>query len=110
MNLDQLVIGHEQAALQLAELKRRLQEAQELGPRIMCEALRKWRDLLPESKFDMRAIDYTFHCITKSDLLDRMVYRGQEPRTKKCPTHNGVWQGLPDGRHDCACGLTGWLP
>lgn len=50
--------------------------------------------------------------IEKSALLWRLIYDGQPLRTKECPEHKGVWQGLPSPNNDCkhGCELTGWIP
>lgn len=63
-------------------------------------------------------IDHILTDIAKSALLGRLFYLGQEPRTTKCPEHNGHWSGIewedPErGQGNvCShgCGLTGWLP
>ena len=50
--------------------------------------------------------------ISKSDLLARMFYLGEEPRTEKCPLHKGHWSGIEHDENVCphGCGLCGWLP
>lgn len=54
--------------------------------------------------------------ITKSCLLDRLLHLGEEPRTVRCPAHEGRWSGLqaepcPHGCNLASCGCTtGWLP
>lgn len=48
--------------------------------------------------------------IRKSELLYRLLYKGEKLRTRRCPVHKGH-QYL--GQHPpCphGCGLTGWLP
>lgn len=53
--------------------------------------------------------------ITKSCLLDRLLYAGEPLSTTPCPLHKGKWSGLhpklcPHGC-DAACGCTsGWIP
>jgi len=87
-----------------------------------CNALRTWRDAVRDAfctdggEFDSRfnklvsAIDIVELAITKSSLLDRLIYWGESLRTRKCPKHQGYWSGLPHSNNDCECGLTGWLP
>lgn len=53
--------------------------------------------------------------VSKSCLLDRLIYGGEELRTKKCPEHDGHWSGcsfLAECPHGCSFGanLTGWIP
>jgi hypothetical protein len=52
--------------------------------------------------------------VEKSNLLYRMLYLGEEPRTKRCPVHKGRWSGcvFEDGHCECQHGanVTGWLP
>lgn len=85
------------------------------GVHHVCLSMRKWRDALEESgEFErqVQAIDLAFGMISKSSMLDRLIYGCEPLRTEKCPTHKGKWSGLEDGRNDCphGCGLTGWLP
>lgn len=55
------------------------------------------------------SINFVAIQISKSALLDRLLYVGEPLRTKKCPTHKGTWSGLfGDCEHGCE--LTGWLP
>jgi hypothetical protein len=89
-----------------------------------------WEDLkkrMPDATPDLlthHGNEYYLHIggiltdIYKSDLLGRMFYGGEEPRTEKCPEHKGHWSGIEyisDGNHpsnECphGCQLTGWLP
>lgn len=53
--------------------------------------------------------------IYKSNLLYRLIYAGDELRTKKCPKHDGRWSGCVGFNEvDCGCvyhgNITGWLP
>ena len=51
--------------------------------------------------------------ISKSCLLDRMIYQGQEPGIVPCPDHDGRWSGIHFPAPDCGCATcctTGWLP
>jgi hypothetical protein len=52
--------------------------------------------------------------ITKSNLLWRLLYGGQQVRKTKCPEHKGHWSGCaPEPcEHGCSNGLdiTGWIP
>lgn len=46
----------------------------------------------------------------KSSYLGRRFYANEAHRTEPCPTHKGVWSGLPFDVTPCGCDLTGWLP
>jgi hypothetical protein len=48
--------------------------------------------------------------IRKSDLLWRLLYDGQQLRTRKCPLHRGHWAGVTSEVCPHGCGHTGWLP
>lgn len=77
-----------------------------------CAAMRTWfravqaRGEAPYAKMlDEINID-----ISKSNLLDRLLYAGEELRTRECPVHQGRWNGqamLLGCDHDCDG--TGWL-
>ena len=51
--------------------------------------------------------------VNKSCLLARLIYGGEELRTRRCPIHDGHWAGVGDA---CIAGcsydanITGWLP
>lgn len=52
--------------------------------------------------------------VTKSNLLHRLLYRGEELRTQMCPKHKGVWSGCATGDKKCLfCmsggNITGWV-
>lgn len=52
--------------------------------------------------------------ISKSCLLDRLIYGGETLRTEQCPEHKGRWSGCKfSGEITCGCGhgicVTGWL-
>lgn len=52
--------------------------------------------------------------ISKSCLLDRLLYGGEKIRTKICPVHKGHWSGcIPSDQITCGCDhgicITGWL-
>lgn len=52
--------------------------------------------------------------ISKSCLLDRLIYGGEKLRTEMCPEHKGIWSGCRmSGEITCGCGhgicVTGWL-
>jgi hypothetical protein len=53
--------------------------------------------------------------ITKSCLLDRLIYGGETLRTKLCPEHRGRWGGISSPACACDHGAsefgehTGWL-
>ena len=51
--------------------------------------------------------------ISKSCLLDRLIYGGETLRTRMCPLHKGKWGGctLEECPHGCSHGIciTGWI-
>lgn len=57
------------------------------------------------------AVSRTFLQITKSNLLYRLLYRGEKLRTQMCPEHKGTWSGLegPDSSCPHRCQMTGWV-
>lgn len=57
-----------------------------------------------------RRIDYVFLQISKSNLLWRLIYNGEEPRITMCPEHQGHWSGCSWEPPPCGCDLIGWLP
>jgi len=84
-----------------------------------CNAFGLWRDLQIERYKDGpadevprwlrdRAPQTLELAIRKSNLLYRMLYQGEEPRTEKCPKHKGSWSGIGPCYYGCAS--TGWLP
>lgn len=76
------------------------------------EATAEWRKQFAEHWSFLRL------AITKSCLLDRLIYVGEPLRTRPCPVHQGRWSGIQwpdDAQCECArgrsCGCTtGWLP
>lgn len=52
--------------------------------------------------------------VGKSCLLGRMIYGGEELRTRPCPVHKGMWSGCSPNACAAGCGygmnITGWLP
>jgi len=102
---------------------------------IYCDTLSKWKHLLlengmkrqEENEKDTILLDLysqvssAFMAITKSNLLSRLLYEGEELRTKKCPVHQGQWSGCRWEVQECATifypqgcmsgsNITGWLP
>lgn len=90
-----------------------------------CKALEQWQDAVAENKYGgvelSQAIGTTFMAIMKSNMLARLIYQGEQPRTKKCPVHDGHWSGCSfNDEHCCDCqmmengeygsNVTGWLP
>jgi hypothetical protein len=59
-----------------------------------------YHDMLDRIEIDIR----------KSNLLYRLIYRGQQFRRRPCPVHKGHWSGLPLEPPACGCDLVGWLP
>jgi hypothetical protein len=88
----------------------------------VCAGLRKWGEAMTRVEGDGEAGTYrslgtqvlgALGHATKSNLLFRILYLGEDPRTEKCPVHKGVWSGCePDGKCECMSGsnVTGWLP
>jgi hypothetical protein len=53
--------------------------------------------------------------VTKSNLLARLLYDGEELRTEPCPIHKGRWSGCQWGDGECphcmsGSNVTGWIP
>lgn len=86
-----------------------------------CKALSTWARIV-ENKFFKENEDKSYHeqrnypyahltrimvNIRKSNLLYRLLYKGEELRKESCPEHKGKW-GM--SHVHCACGGTGWLP
>ncbi len=71
----------------------------------------RFYDLLSAEK-TAESVGHVFLQIRKSDLLFRLLYRGEELRSTPCPEHKGRWSGLehPDNRCPHGCQFTGWLP
>ena len=99
----------------------------EHGPGKFCETMRVWARACmaelatddPEKKAWRNRFRehwvFVERAITKSCLLDRLLYDGEKLRTKPCPVHMGKWTGcLPPSEITCGCGhnncVTGWLP
>lgn len=79
-----------------------------------CDSLHQWADRMAR-KHDIKS-DYVRWLnriridVTKSNLLARLIYGGEKPRTKRCPVHDGKWDGqamLNGCEHECDG--TGWL-
>lgn len=100
-----------------------------------CATMKKWVDCIeqgcnerpeggrgqPDHQHGQEYVKQLGHILTdiaKSDLLARLFYLGEEPRTVKCPIHNGHWSGIEwhdesTGKGNVCphgCGLSGWLP
>lgn len=80
-----------------------------------CSALRTWAAIVSaKDKDTANAVSRLRQSISKSCLLKRMIYLGEELRTRQCPIHNGEWSGCyvercPAGCDTCGCAC-GWLP
>jgi hypothetical protein len=67
-------------------------------------------------EYEGRAEDVSgvFLQIRKSNLLARLIYGGQQVRTRPCPVHKGHWSGCAWEKLACGCldgcNITGWLP
>jgi hypothetical protein len=89
-------------------------EMRAADPHTFCKAYDVWLKCCVEGwgydSAQVRAIRDVRLLITKSSLLNRLVYCGETLRTEKCPKHKGRWSGIPSPGNECECGLTGWLP
>lgn len=83
-----------------------------------CNAFRTWADLVQENGYGgdelAAAIHYVRRSVEKSNLLARMLYDGEEPRTEKCPIHHGHWSGCVGPEEECphcmsGSNVTGWV-
>lgn len=93
-----------------------------------CAFLREWANLasepFPEEEHDGEnkirkelgdQARYVFLQISKSNLLWRRIYAGEEVRKEPCPVHKGRWSGCVGEDTECknAClsgnNVTGWL-
>lgn len=93
-----------------------------------CDAFYAWRDALrdrqvrttlgqccPDFSLEsaLDSLNNLIIPISKSSMLDRLIYGGEKLRTKQCPIHKGTWSGLEFvGDEACphGCQLTGWIP
>lgn len=85
-----------------------------------CEALITWARVVQErvestpqgehSQWEAYAshLIYIIKDIHKSNLLDRLIYGGENLRTEPCPKHKGRWSGILPC--ELGCDSTGWLP
>ncbi len=76
------------------------------GPTKFCSAIDTWAELLIKAKVERGTSDASSfaqawrevrQAITKSCLLDRMLYHGEQPSQTPCPVHKGIWSGLHCG-------------
>ena len=84
-----------------------------------CDALRTWRRANEESgnpdrKYIVDATAIVFLAISKSNLLARLLYEGEQLRAEKCPVHEGKWSGCTWGDGKCphcmsGSNVTGWI-
>lgn len=90
-----------------------------------CTAIKTWfraiedvnRDVPEDAESKPQGNRYFLHLrgieidIKKSNLLSRLLHRGERRRTEKCPIHDGHWDGQAMLRGcEHKCGGTGWLP
>jgi hypothetical protein len=86
----------------------------------VCWAMTKWARLIATPHPDERSHERDFRekftaawdvvnlAIIKSAVLDRVLYGGEDFRTRRCPIHRGRWIGL--AIVTCAlCQDTGWI-
>jgi hypothetical protein len=123
------VAVHKSVSDEAAQLRARLAEIE--GEPVLaashCNAFRAWADAIrdrvkrePDHEEAERwrscseAIDRLCLYIVKSNLLARLIYCGEEVRTKPCPEHEGHWSGCTWEQLPCGCvahgNVTGWLP
>lgn len=86
-----------------------------------CNAFRTWFDCMADAQIDTdnkstsEFFRYLGVDISKSNLLYRLIYLGEELRTEKCPEHKGHWSGIsfdnpcPHGCDVSDGNITGWL-
>ena len=76
--------------------------------RVISESDDKQLQEIAENSFAIRL------AISKSNLLYRLIYLGEDLRTEKCPIHKGTWSGYGNCQNDPPCNsgldITGWLP
>ena len=76
-----------------------------------CHKLEQWVGIMrakhPQDRYDLISLLIT---VRKSNLLARMIYGNEEPRTVQCPEHKGEWQGIFPEPCPHGCQHTGWLP
>lgn len=70
--------------------------------------------LCSEARAYLRARGLPEPDVGKSCLLGRMIYGGEELRTRACPIHEGHWSGCSPDPCPAGCNyginVTGWLP
>lgn len=102
----------EEAAAMLARLSEHFREPVMPVGRY-CNALQTWSDRMIarfggyESR-EAGMLNWVALQIRKSCLLARMIYGGEDLRTRECPDHKGQWSGIGVCRHGCE--ETGWIP
>jgi hypothetical protein len=102
----------EQERVALLDRVSRLYQEPVLPLSRFCQALKIWglmaekRGIIPPGSYQAVSLG-----IEKSNLLGRIIYGDQLPRTTPCPLHEGRWSGLehPDNPCPYGCELTGWL-
>jgi len=77
-----------------------------------CRKLEQWANLVGNYLGDdrQRQLRVFRNMISKSNLLARLIYANEEPRTEKCPIHEGHWAGIYPEPCPHGCDYTGWLP
>jgi hypothetical protein len=108
-------MSRQQAEVQLKLLEEHFGEPVQPVSRY-CGSLEAWANAVranPELKDLAMDIGRVFLAIRKSNLLARLIYGGQEVRTRKCPVHQGRWSGCVFEDPGCGCldgsNVTGWL-
>ncbi|HEU4728419.1 MAG TPA: hypothetical protein VFT22_11030 [Kofleriaceae bacterium] len=102
-----------------AELERRHRDSV-MTVKQMCDALRQWAACIKATEpvhgykhgqSFAGHLDDIFLAISKSYLCGRLLYAKQKVRTKKCPIHNGHWEGQAMLMGNCPheCDGSGWL-
>lgn len=69
-----------------------------------CGAFETWFRVMAEKGEHFAGVRLA---ITKSNLLARLIYAGEELRTRECPKHKGRWSGILACEH--GCDYTGWI-
>lgn len=109
-------IGEEEAARMLEALRNYYRQPV-MPLHKFCDGLKKWARAMADSNGMYKSVGLDglafFGTAWKSNLLYRILYLGEDPRTEKCPVHKGVWSGCVTEDPGCGClsgaNVTGWL-
>jgi len=83
-----------------------------------CDGMWKWARAMAASDGPYASVGKdairVFSNTSKSNLLARIFFRGEDPRKAPCPIHKGQWSGCVFGDQVCphcmsGCNVTGWV-